>query len=234
MKVSLIIPMYNERSIIEDSAQCVSDYMEKHFDSYEIIFYDDGSTDGCGELVRAMNLPCVRVMGDPENRGKGCAVRHAVLAAEGDWIMFTDADLAYGTDVVGTFYEHAQQKENASIWIGSRSLSEGGYDGYTWRRKWMSRAYVRLLGLIGGFRYSDSQSGCKAFRREAAKEIFSRCETDDFSFDFEVILWAERLGYSIEEVPVKVLNHRQSKVRPIKDAFRMLKSIRKIKKRTQK
>lgn len=233
MKVSLIVPMYNESGIIEDTAHRLSAYMEERFDSYEILFSDDGSTDGCGELVRNLGLPFVRVTGYGTNRGKGSAVRHGVLEAEGDWILFTDADLAYETDVIGKFYEYYQNREDTSVWIGSRNLDENGYEGYTRLRKWMSRWYLRLLSLLGGFRYSDCQSGCKAFRKDAAKAIFSRCVVDDFSFDFEMILLAEKMGYIIEEIPVKIIHHRESKVRPIRDAFRMLKSIRRIRKRIQ-
>ena len=74
--------------------------MSKNFDDYEIIFSDDGSRDGCGDMVREMDLPCVRVVGFEQNMGKGYAVRTAMLAAEGDIVMFTDAALAYGTDVI--------------------------------------------------------------------------------------------------------------------------------------
>ena len=100
MKFSLCIPMYNETSIIEATARTLSDYMQANFDDYEIIFSDDGSRDGSAELVRSLGLPNVRVVGYEQNRGKGCAVRTGILAATGDIVMFTDADLAYGTDVI--------------------------------------------------------------------------------------------------------------------------------------
>ena len=65
MKISLVIPMYNESKIIADTAKILSEYMVGRFDSYEIIFSDDGSTDGCGDKVRELGLPCVRVVGYP-------------------------------------------------------------------------------------------------------------------------------------------------------------------------
>ncbi|MBR0449346.1 MAG: glycosyltransferase, partial [Clostridia bacterium] len=61
--ITLIIPMYNESLIIADTAKTLSDYMQKSFDSYEILFSDDGSTDGCGDIVKKLDLPCVRVVG---------------------------------------------------------------------------------------------------------------------------------------------------------------------------
>ena len=100
MKFSLCIPMYNESSIIKDTAKTLHEYMSANFEDYEIVFCSDGSKDGCDESVRALNLPNVRVIGYEKNQGKGCAVRTAMLAATGDVRMFTDADLAYGVEVI--------------------------------------------------------------------------------------------------------------------------------------
>lgn len=229
--ITLVIPMYNESGIIEATAATLDKYMREHFESYEILFSDDGSLDGCGELVRKMALPSVRVTGYEQNRGKGSAVRHAVLEAEGEIIMFTDADLAYGTDVIKRAYDEMTANKDASFLIGSRNLLRDGYEGYTVIRKLMSKIYIRVLCLAGGFKLSDSQCGCKAFRRDAGREIFSRCKVDGFAFDFECILWAQKLGYKIVEMPVKIINHRASTVRPVKDAMKMLGDLCRIRKR---
>ena len=225
--------MYNESSIIEDTAKTLSAYMEANFDDYEILFSDDGSRDGCGDMVRALALPNVRVVGYEKNQGKGCAVRTAMLAAEGDAIMFTDADLAYGTGVIKEIYD-IFDKEPTDIVIGSRNLHRDGYEGYTLLRKLASKTYIKVLCIAGGLKLSDSQTGCKAFSAKAAKDIFSRCEVNGFAFDFEAILWAQKLGYKFKEMPVKIINHRESKVNLLKDAVKMLKDLRKMKKRIKK
>ena len=237
MKISLVIPMYNESSIIADAAKTLSEYMSENFDEYEIIFSDDGSTDGCGDIVRSLGLPCVRVEGYERNRGKGSAVRHGVMKAEGDIIMFTDADLAYGTDVIKRVYDfYAQESEKGEIHaiIGSRNLDKDGYSEYTLIRKLASKIYIKVLCLVGGFKLSDSQCGCKAFRGDAAHEIFSRCTVDGFAFDFEAILWADKLGYNIKEIPVKIINHRESKVRVVRDSIKMLRDLMRIKKNVKR
>ena len=234
MKFSLIIPMYNEKSIIADTAKTLSDYMSEHFDDYEILFSNDGSKDGCDEIVREMNLPNVRVTGYPDNKGKGCAVRTAVLESEGDIVMFTDADLAYGTDVIARVAEKFAENPDADVVIGSRNLNKDGYEGYTLLRKIASKTYIKVLCIVGGFKLSDSQCGCKAFRGEAAKKIFSRCEVNGFAFDFEAILWSQRYGCKIVEMPVKIINHRDSKVRMFSDTFKMLRDLSKMKKRIRK
>ena len=234
MKFSLIVPMYNESSIIKETAQTLSDYMAQNFDDYEIIFSNDGSTDGCDKMVEEMGLPCVRVVGYEKNMGKGYAVRIAMLEAEGDIVMFTDADLAYGTDVIARVRDEMLANPDADMLIGSRNLSKDGYEGYTWIRKLASKIYIKVLCMAGGFKLSDSQCGCKAFTAEATKKIFSRCEVNRFAFDFECILWAGKFGMKIIEMPVKIINHRESKVSVLRDSFRMLRDIRKMKKRIKK
>ena len=234
MKISVCIPMYNEASIIEDTARALSEYMSANFDDYEILFSDDGSRDNCGDMVRALSLPNVRVVGYEQNQGKGCAVRTAMLESCGDVVMFTDADLAYGCDVIGRIYRIFEENESTDIVIGSRNIAKDGYEGYTLTRKLASKAYIKVLCIAGGLKLSDSQTGCKAFSGKAAKDIFGRCEVNGFAFDFEAILWAQKLGYKFTEMPVKVINHRESKVRLIRDTFRMLRDLRKMKKRIKK
>ncbi len=233
MKISLCIPMYNESSIIAETAKTLSDYMGSTFDDYEILFSDDGSRDGSSDIVRSLGLPNVKIVGYENNQGKGCAVRTAMLAAEGDVVMFTDADLAYGTEVVKKVYDIFASAPT-DIVIGSRNLHKDGYEGYTFLRKLASKTYIKVLCIAGGLKLSDSQTGCKAFSAKAAKDIFSRCEVNGFAFDFEAILWAQKLGYKFTEMPVKIINHRESKVRIIRDTFRMLKDLRKMKKRIKK
>lgn len=234
MKFSLCIPMYNEASIIKETAKALSDYMSANFDEYEIIFSNDGSRDGCDKAVEEMNLPCVRVVGYEQNRGKGYAVRVAMLAAKGDIVMFTDADLAYGTDVIKKVADTFALNPDADLVIGSRNIEKDGYAGYTAIRKLASKIYIKVLSIIGGFKLTDSQCGCKAFSGKAAKKIFPLCEVDRFAFDFECILWAVKFGMKIVEMPVKVINHRESKVSVMRDSFKMVKDILKMKKRIKR
>lgn len=234
MKFSLCIPMYNEEKIICDTALAVSDYMRSNFCDYEIIFCDDGSSDNSAEAVRSMGLENVRVIGYSPNRGKGYAVRTAMLQASGDVMMFTDADLAYGLDVIGRVRDMFEGDPSIDVLIGSRNISRDGYDGYTFIRRVASKAYIKVLCAVGGLKLSDSQCGCKAFSKKAAREIFNRCEVDRFAFDFECILWADKLGMCIKEMPVKVINHRESKVNVVRDSFKMIRDLRKMRKRIKR
>ncbi|MBE6698629.1 MAG: glycosyltransferase [Ruminococcaceae bacterium] len=234
MKISVCVPMYNENRVIAESAKTLSQYMSANFEDYEIVFCSDGSTDGCDKTVEALNLPNVRVIGYEKNQGKGCAVRTAILAATGDVRMFTDADLAYGTGVIKQVADAFEANPDADMVIGSRNLDKSGYEGYTFLRKIMSKVYIKVLCIAGGFKLSDSQCGCKAFRADAAEKIFSRCEVNGFAFDFEAILWAVKMKMKIKEIPVRVINHGESKVRIIRDTLKMLKDLVKMKRRIRK
>ena len=234
MKLSLIVPMYNEAAIIENTARTYQEYLAAQFPDYELLFVDDGSVDDCGAKVEALGLPNTRVIRYTPNQGKGNAVKTGMLAASGDVRMFLDADIAYGTEVIARAAKRFEEQPDKALVIGSRPLHPEGYAGYTPIRKLASKTYIMVLNVAGGFRLSDSQCGCKAYRGEAAEAIFSRTETKGFAFDFETILWAQKLGYGITEMPVCIVNHRTSKVNVVRDSFKMLKELRQIKKRVRK
>ena len=236
MKISVCIPMYNESKVIENTARTLDEYMRNNFEAgeYEIIFSDDGSRDGCGDIVRGLSLTGVKVIGEAENHGKGYAVRKAFLEAKGGVIMFTDADLAYGTAVIGKVYNTMMENKEADLLLGSRNLTKDGYKEYTFIRRIASKTYIKLLCITGGFKLSDSQCGCKAFRYDAVQKIFPRCEVDRFAFDFEAILWASKLGMNIVEMPVKLINHGDTKVRIVRDTIKMLKDLKNMRERISK
>ena len=118
--------------------------------------------------------------------------------------------------------------------IGSRAIDPDGYKGYTFIRRLASKAYLKVLTVYAGFSHSDSQCGIKMFRGEAAKKIFSYCEIDKWAFDFEALLIAKKLGMKVDEHPVHIINHRDSKIHLISDSIRMMGDIRRIKKRVKK
>ena len=234
MKLSVFIPMYNEELIVEDTVRTLDATLCRDFGEgeYEMIFVSDGSKDTCQAKAEAMKaeFPALSVLGYTPNRGKGYAVRTGMMAAKGDFVLFTDCDLAYGTDVITRFYQ-AFAEGDKDIYIGSRTLDKSGYEGYTFTRKLMSKIYIKYLNLVAGFDHSDSQCGIKGFSQKGAKAIFAECECDRFAFDLEALLYAKDMGFTVGEIAVKIINHRESTVRPIHDAIEMTKQVNKIKKR---
>ena len=235
MKLTVLIPMYNEADIVESTLSEITAYMKDTFtDDYEILFVNDGSKDNCADLVAACTDPAVRLVSYEENRGKGHAIRTGVAEARGDVIMFTDCDLAYGCGVIKTFYDALSREGAPDVAVGSRSKHPEGYAGYSFLRKVVSKCYLLVLRIFGGLSLSDSQCGCKGFRGESAKKIFSYCEVDRFAFDFEAILIGQRFGMNFEEIPVAVERHGKSSVHVLRDTFKMLSDLRKMKKRIKK
>lgn len=232
--------MYNESAVIEKNACRLWEYMEANFKNengerdYEIIFSNDGSSDGCDIIVKNLKLPGVKVVGYEKNLGKGAAVKNAMLSSCGDIAMFTDADLAYGTEVIADMVKTFDQNPQSMLVIGSRNLTKDGYSNYTFLRKIVSKIYIMVLSIVGGFKLSDSQCGCKGFRRDAITKIFPRLEVNGFAFDYEALLWAAKFNMIITEMPVSVKVHGESKVRIVRDTIKMLRDISKMKKRIRK
>lgn len=235
MKVSLVIPMYNESSIVNDALKTYSTYMEKTFEDWELIFVDDGSKDGCGDVIKEASEKDerIRLEGYEVNRGKGYAVKTGVLASKGDLVIFTDCDNAYGEETIGRAVEQ-MTSTGTDMLIGSRNLTNDGYKEYTFIRRLASKAYIKIICIFAGFKLSDSQCGFKGFKGEVGRKLFKYSEVERFAFDLEIILLAQKAGYSISEMPVKVINHRESKVSLARDAIKVLSDLRKMKKRIKK
>ena len=240
MLYSVVIPMYNERAVAGDSLRRLASALETEAERggwrYEVLFSDDGSDDGCGDMVRetaerlTLRFGTAGVVRCEENRGKGAAVRRGMLTARGDWRLFTDCDLAYGADTAVSMLNEASGG-NLPVLVGSRALVRDGYAGYTPLRRIASRVYLSILYAAGGLRVTDSQCGLKVFRADAAEAIFAKAETDGWAFDYEALLLADLLGYPVSESPVRILTHRTSKIRLVRDSVGMLLEIGRIKRR---
>lgn len=233
MMISICVPMYNESSIIAETAKTLHTYMKNNFgDDFEIVFSDDGSRDGSAEIVNDLAFPNVRVVGYEDNQGKGCAVRNAILSSVGDVVIFTDADLAYGVEIISDACERIKEGE-CDVVIASRAKHERGYEGYTPIRKIVSKTYIKFLNFLLGIKVSDAQCGFKAFDGDNGRRIFSFCSANNFAFDLEVILIAQKMKLRIFEMPAMIINHRESKVNVLRDAPRMVKEALNIKKRVK-
>jgi len=243
MKFSVIIPMFNESSILLHTIKTLTDWLEGYCAEtgycWELIFSDDGSSDNCGQMVLSyasdnmFSCGTLHLVSSPINRGKGHAVGLGVANATGDILLYTDCDLAYGTDVIAQLID-VFKESSCDVCIGSRNLTEDGYAGYTPIRKLASKTYIKVLCLVAGFRLSDSQCGFKAFKGEIARKVFSIATINGWAFDLEILLTAQKLGYKIKEFPVKIINHRESKIHLAGDSLRMLRDLIKIKKHVKK
>jgi glycosyltransferase involved in cell wall biosynthesis len=213
--VSIVIPAYNEEARLTSTLERVTGYIAgKNFSFSEIVIVDDGSRDGTAALVERWQRdhPSIRLLRNPENRGKGYTVRHGVLEARGEWILSTDADLSAPIDELDRLLS-AAERANAVVAIGSRALDRslvGVHQSIF--REMSGRAFNVIMRAITGVPFRDTQCGFKLFRAGAAREIFSRQRLEGFSFDVEDLVIAKTLGLNAIEVPVVWNNVEGTKV----------------------
>ena len=224
--VSVVIPAYNEGERIERTLTKLSQYLEKKFPRFEIIVVDDGSRDDTAEKIKRLAETNRQIMIHSHfpNRGKGFAVRQGMLRAANDAVLFTDADLS--TPVEEIEIAVAELARGFPVVIASRRHAESVIARrQSVARELIGRTFNALIRLMIGLPYKDTQCGFKCFTRTAAREIFSRTRIDRFSFDVEVLLIARAMGYAVKEIPVRWTNAPGSKVRPLRDALKILREL---------
>lgn len=227
--LSVVIPAFNEESRIGASLARVIEYLDGRGDSYEILVVDDGSTDYTREVVSAVAgaSECVQILHYDGNRGKGYAVRYGMLHATGDNVLMCDADLATPIEEV----EHllAAIEQGSEVAIGSRDVPGSKLERrQSILREAAGKTFNRCVQMWAVRGIHDTQCGFKLFTRAAAQNIFGLCQIDNFSFDVETLFVARHLGYAISEVPVRWAHQEGSKVKPLRDGLRMLRTIFRI------
>ncbi|HEY3703808.1 MAG TPA: dolichyl-phosphate beta-glucosyltransferase [Terracidiphilus sp.] len=226
-KYSIVIPAYNERlRIIATLDSVVAVVRQKQWDA-EVIVVNDGSTDETADLVRdfACQAPEVRLMENPSNRGKGFSVRNGLIHANGEIVMFTDADLSAPIDEAELLFAAIEQ-EGADIAIGSRWLETSRQ---THRqplyRQIFGRCFNALTRMIMRLPYADTQCGFKAFTREAAQTVFQLQTIERWGFDPEILFIARKRRYKVKEVPVSWAHDARSRISYLRDGLQMLKEL---------
>jgi len=213
--ISVIIPAYNEEKRLPSTLERIAEYSRQRACGFaEILVVDDGSRDSTVARAEefARRFPCVRVLRNPGNRGKGYSVRHGMLEAQGEWALFTDADLSAPIEELDKL-EAAVEREGAAIAIGSRAIDRSliGVHQPAFR-EYAGRFFNLVMRAVTGLKFHDTQCGFKLFRQDAARAIFSRQQLERFGFDVEVMFLAELLGYRAVEVPVRWNDVEGSKV----------------------
>ena len=210
--LSIVIPAYNEEQRLPATLDRIAAYADRSPIPFEeILVVDDGSRDGTADLVEARR-GIVRLLSNPGNRGKGYAVRNGMLAAKGDWILSTDADLSAPIGELEKLVA-AVRKEDAVVAIGSRALDRRLVKVHQpMMREASGRAFNLVMRMITGLPFRDTQCGFKLFRKDAASDIFSRQIEEGFSFDVEDLIIARLLGLRSIEVPVEWSNVEGTKV----------------------
>ncbi len=221
LELSVIIPAFNEAFRLGPSLKKLKAFLQKNFDSYEVIIVDDGSMDRTADIVRTSakkwkNLKSIFLR---SNHGKGFATRTGVLAAKGRWILCSDADLSTPIEELESLWKRTG---SCSIIIGSRSIPGSMIaKRQPLYRVFMGRIFNRMARTITGIDLADTQCGFKLYRSNVAQDLFTRLHINGFAFDVEILFIAKKLGYRICEVPVTWINDDDSRVNPMLDPARM-------------
>jgi len=224
MYLSIVIPAYNEERRIVKTLMAIDSYFKNinsqvyarefiaknNFD-YEILVVSDGSTDKTVEVVKNLKINNLSIINNKKNMGKGYVVRQGLLAGRGKYRLFTDADNATSIDQLEKFIPYLKDYD---IIIASRSLKESVTPvPQPFYRKILGDIY-RLLAknMVGLKNIKDSQCGFKLFNERVIKNILPKCEINGLSFDVEILIVAQKLGYKIKEIPVTWIDVKGSKV----------------------
>jgi dolichyl-phosphate beta-glucosyltransferase len=229
--LSIVIPAYNEEQRLPATLEKVFAYLRgKPFDPIEILVVDDGSGDQTAGVVRriAARQPQLRLLCNPGNRGKGYSVRHGMLEAKGEWVLFSDADLSAPIEELDKLLE-AVDKAGAAVAIGSRALDRSliGVHQSAFR-EYAGRFFNLLMRIITGLPYWDTQCGFKLFRADAAKTVFQRLQLERFGFDVEALFIARLHGFQIIETPVRWNHAEGTKVSMFRDSLDMFVDLLRV------
>lgn len=233
--LSIVIPAYNEAGRIRASLEAVARHLARTGEAAEVLVVDDGSADATAEEVE--RFAAERPQGDPvsfrvlrngRNRGKGYSIKHGVLMAEGDLVLISDADFSTPIDDLPLLRE-VVEKEGYGIAIGSRALEESRVEIHQGAfREMMGRAFNRLVRLLTGLPFRDTQCGFKLARRQEVLPLFRAARIERFAYDVEILYLARKTGVRVREVPVVWRNAAGTKVSALFDPLDMLKDIVRI------
>jgi dolichyl-phosphate beta-glucosyltransferase len=222
----------------------------KPFGPAEVVVVDDGSADDTAASVEravatlarggAPPVPGVaavqpapaplalRVLRNGVNRGKGYSIKHGVLLAEGTFVLVSDADFSTPIEELPRLLEPVAAGA-CDLAIGSRGLHGARVEVHQpfWREG-MGRIFNRIVRLMTGLTFSDTQCGFKVMRRDAVLTLFRTARIERFAWDVEILYLAAKAGLVVREIPVLWRNAPGSKVHPVRDSLNMLRDVARI------
>lgn len=232
LNLSVVIPTYNSAKFIEKTILEMQTYLKENICDYELIFIDDGSKDETVNILETYSKenPDIRLLKNIKNHGKGHAVRRGVLNAKGNYVIFTDSDLAYPPKEIGKIIDAL--KDGADVAIATRVASESRYIlsptffSYLYTRHLGSRIFNFIVRKFLGLHIQDSQAGLKGFNKSIVNTLFKRQRLEGFVFDIELLFISKKFGLTAVEVPVLFQYFSESStISFVKEIFRSLQDL---------
>nr|MBI3612082.1 glycosyltransferase family 2 protein [Nitrospirota bacterium] len=227
-ELSVVLPIYNAETFISEVLKALAGYLDGTGLSYEILAVNDGSTDGTEQCIRSCAGDHLRSITLPVNMGKGAAIKRGIAAANGRYIIMTDADVPYGFDSLLHCYKFLQ--DGHAFAIGDRSLPESRQElPKSPTRRLLTMLYTAVVCMIlRGGRLRDTQCGLKGFSSSFAKELLNYSVINRFAFDLEAIIFALENDVAIARFPVVLVRNETSSVKVVKDSLNVLNDFRKL------
>jgi glycosyltransferase involved in cell wall biosynthesis len=226
--LSVVIPAYGEEKRIEGTLRAIDAYLSRQKYAYEIIVVNDGSKDGTARVVEGMikKIRNLKLLDNRVNHGKGYVVRQGMLAAKGDYRLFTDSDNSTPVEEVEKLLPYF--KQGYDIVIGSRDVKGAKLEPpQPMYRRFLGEGFGFLTNIVvGTWGISDTQCGFKMMSAHAANEILPLCKIERFAFDPEILAIAKNKKLKIKEVGILWRNDLRSTVKAssmVKMFFDLLK-----------
>lgn len=217
MKISVVVPAYQEEQAISEVLRNIVETLEEHYQSWEIIVVDDGSTDRTAEI--ASSFPGVKVIRHPYNMGGGQARNTGIMAASGEVVVITDGD---GTYPVQDIPRLVEALEGCDMVVGARKREAGTMKVLRVPAKFLIR---KLAEFISGARIPDLNSGMRAIRRDTALP-YLRMLPHGHSWVSTITLAFLNNGHPVKYVPIDYYPRKgKSTFHPIKDTGNYIMTI---------
>ena len=228
-RLSIIIPAYNEEKRIGKTLDRLAAFVKAAPYDVEIIVADDGSQDGTAGIVNtfiAREAAVATRLIRAEHRGKGNAIRTGILAASGDYLLYTDADLSTPIERIDDFIGYLE--DGKAIVMASREVAGADRLHEPFVRHLVSRIFNLVTRIFTVRGHRDTQCGFKAFPRGIGQDLFRRTVIDRFSFDVELLFLAQKKRLPVQEVPVKWIYGPSSTMKVWRDGILMFLDVLRI------
>jgi dolichyl-phosphate beta-glucosyltransferase len=218
--VSIVLPIYNESSVLKRNLEALIEHMQALGRAFDVVCVDDGSSDDSLAILERMALADGRIKPSSlgTNQGKGAAVRTGMLLAEGELIIFMDADLSTPLSEVTGFL--GALDSGYDVVIGNRRAPGSQITRHQpWIRETLGKGFTNLTNLLLAPGVRDFTCGFKGFRHAASQTIFERSTLNGWAFDAELVVIAQEQGLKLAQVPVEWHDEEGTKVRILQAVF---------------